>query len=82
MAETAEGKNQNGKVNPEAKYMRLQEIGLSMILAVPVALAAGETFGIVRASIIKVCVLLFYIGFALFVLGHEKRVELRNKEDS
>ncbi len=78
MARADEEKNQD-KLNPEAKFMRLQEVGLSMILAIPVAIAAGETFFINDALIVQICVLLFYIGFACFVLGHEKRKEIRKQ---
>ena len=78
MARADEEKNQD-KLNPEAKFMRLQEVGLSMILAIPVAIAAGEAFFINDALIVQICVLLFYIGFAFFVLGHEKRKEIRKQ---
>jgi len=81
MAETIAGKNQTSKIDPEAKYKRLQEIGLSMVLAIPFALVAGETFGLVRALIAQICILLFYCGFAFFVLGHEKRQEIIKQND-
>ena len=82
MAETTERKSNGNSVDPEAKFKRLQEIGLSMVLAIPVALVAGETFGIVRVIIIQVCILLFYGGEACFVIGHDKRQEIRNEKDS
>jgi len=75
MAETAQTKTNGNPVGPEAKFMRLQEVGLSHILACPVAMMLAAMFGLERwyAQIgIALCVL----GWVLFCWGLVGRQEL------
>jgi len=82
MAETAQKKGSGNQVDPEATGKRLQEAGLSMVLAIPVALVAVETFGLNSIIGVQASILLAYAGIAFLMLGHEKRREIReNNKD-
>ena len=82
MAETAQGKGNGNKVDPEATGKRLQEVGLSMVLAIPVALVAVETFGLKSVVGVQASILLAYGGIAFLMMGHETRRKIwENNKD-
>ena len=83
----------NRKADPERKWIRLQEIGLCQLLAIPlmimsvVVISGGWTLTGPRAAYIvnvitMVSLLLVSSGGACFKIGYDKRVELRDKEDN
>lgn len=68
-------------VNPERRYIRLQEIGMSCWLSWPVALMLADMYDLHRFMGI-ITVLLLYIGVVIFAIGHYGRQELRAREDN
>ena len=78
--ETAQRKSCKHSVNPERKYIRLQEIGLSHILAGPVAILVAAMFGF-DFWIPHISVLLTMVGVAFFSAGHIGRQELKKQKE-
>ena len=78
MAERAEKENTGNQVDPETKYKRFQEIGLSHWLAIPPGLILAEMFGI--GCYAQIAILLGIIGWVLFAIGLVGRQELTEKQ--
>lgn len=69
-------------MNTEAKWIRLQEIGLAQFLALPLAILLAALIGLYSfASACLIILCLGASGYCCLRIGHEKRVELQNKED-
>lgn len=76
----------------ERRWIRLQEIGLVQLLAIPVVIIVialikgftitGPTAAFTTNLIILTAFFLSTSGFICLKIGHEKRVELTDKEDS
>jgi len=66
-------------VNPEEKWIRLQEVGLSQILAVPVALMLGIMFHLSSMVLSMIIPILLVSGYLCLKLGHDKRREIQDK---
>lgn len=69
-------------MKPEDKWVRLQEVGLSQLLAIPVAIVAGETFNLSFKAIVVISIALCWSGLVCFLLGRDKRRELREQKDT
>ena len=69
------------KVNPERRYIRLQEIGMACWLSWPVALMLMDMYDLHRLMAV-VSVLLLYIGVIIFAIGHVGRQEFRARENN
>lgn len=67
-------------VNPERKWIRLMEVGLSLILAVPLAVCAGY---LLKGSILIVMVPLALVmaGYCCLRIGYEQRMKLKENKD-
>ena len=68
-------------MNAEAKWIRLQEIGLAEFLALPFAILLAALIGLY--SFANVCLILLFLGasgYCCFRYGQERRDKLRNKE--
>lgn len=80
------------EVDPERKWRWLQYLGLLLLLAIPTTIAFIATFKgwIVRGdsalTIIQIVpILILFLamaGVVCFKVGYDKRVELRDKQDS
>jgi len=68
-------------VNPEEKWIRLQEIGLSQILAIPVALMLGVMFQLNSMLLGIIPLVLLSSGYACLKFGHDKRREIHDQEN-
>ena len=79
MAKRAEKENVSNKLDPEAKYKRFQEVGLSHCLAIPPGLILAEMFGV--GCYVQIAVLLGIIGWVLFCIGLVGRQELADKQN-
>ena len=76
-------------VNPEARWIRVQELGLSLLLAIPASLliitliVGSTTFGraatLITTWIVMSTLILGTAGVICLKYGHEKRVELRDR---
>lgn len=83
--------NTDRPVNPEAKWIRLQEIGIVLLLAIPgsllvITLAIGGTVeGVSGARLLNVFLLvalgLSMAGVTCIKYGYDQRRELHNKEN-
>lgn len=80
MAERTERENRKGGVNPERKYIRLQEIGLAFFLSWPVAMMVADMYDL-QYIIPVMSVLLVYIGVTIFCIGHVGRQELKEQRE-
>ena len=78
----AKGNRRENQVNPGERWIRLQEVGLSQILTIPIALVAGETFRLNFIIIVAISIALCWSGLLCFMLGRDKRRALREKEDT
>jgi len=68
-------------MNAERRWIRLQEVGLSLLLAVPWAVYAAYLLGNpILIVLIPFAILLS--GYCCFRWGYEKRVELRDKDSN
>lgn len=67
--ETTERESCKHSVNPERKYIRLQEVGLSFVLASPVAAILASMFDL-DVLVPGILTLLIMIGIAFFSAGH------------
>lgn len=77
-------------MNEERKWIRLQEAGFLMFLAIPIAiLVAGLAFGFtIRGAnapmvvnwLMLIILLLASGGYGCLRYGHDKRVELKNRK--
>lgn len=77
MAKSVEGIHQNIPVNPERKWLRIQEVGLAQFLAMPFAMLLLGITGL--ATFGSICLTLLVLGtsgYCCFRLGHEKRQEI------
>ena len=68
-------------INPEERWIRLQEIGLSQILAFPVALILGVMFQLSSALLILITLALMIGGYCCFKWGHDKRREIQEQKE-
>jgi len=67
-------------MNAERKWMRLQELGLALLLAVPWAFfAAYLLFN--STLIVMIPFALAISGYCCFRWGYEERVKLRDQEE-
>jgi len=80
--ETSKGNRRENQLKPEDKWIRLQEVGLSQLLAIPIAIVAGETFRFNFIIVVAISVALCWSGLICFMLGRDKRRALREKEDT
>ena len=76
----AKGNQRENQVNPEEKWIRLQEVGLSQILTIPIALVAGETFRFNFIIIAVISIALCWSGVICFMLGRDKRRGTQDQE--
>lgn len=73
--------NSNHQVDPEKrKYMWFMQVGLSCILAWPVAIMLAAMYGL-ESLIPIVSVLMIMIGVLIFAIGNVGRQELQDKPD-
>ena len=77
---SAKGNRRENQVNPGEKWIRLQEVGLSQILTIPIALVAGETFRLNFIIIAAISIALCWSGVICFMLGRDKRRVLQERE--
>lgn len=75
----AKGNRREKQLNPEERWIRLQEVGLSQILAIPVALMVGLMLGFSHHSLGMIALGLLLSGYVCLVIGHTQRQELRKK---
>jgi len=69
------------QVDPERKWIRLMELGLSLILAVPGAVCAGYLLkGPILIAIMPL--VLGMTGYCCLGIGHDERVKLKNQRDN
>lgn len=61
------------------KYLRFQEVGLSIWLAWPVAIMVASMYGLDRAVGV-ISVFMIVIGAIVFAIGHYGRQELRERK--
>ena len=80
--ETSKGNRRENQLKPEDKWIRLQEVGLSQILAIPVALMVGLMLEFNFHLLGLIALALLLSGYICFVIGHVQRQELREKEDT
>ena len=76
--ETAGRESRKHPVNPERKYIRLQEIGMAHWLTWPVAMMLADMYH-VQHIIPIMSVLLIYIGVVIFAIGYVGRQKLREQ---
>lgn len=91
MRENSEGAGRT-PVNPEARWIRLQEVGLSLLLAIPASLlitavivgwtVRGHAAMLTLNWFVFSALILGMAGVTCLKYGHEKRVELRDQEDN
>ena len=79
MANADQAEDSSAPLDPEAKFKRCQEAGLSFFLAIPVALMLAAMFGLERWYG-HISVLLGIIGAVFFSFGLIGRQELAEKE--
>jgi len=79
VAEATQAKGSSNPIDPEAKFMRLQEVGLSHILAAPVAMMLAGMFGLERWYA-HIGIALCMLGWVVFCLGLVGRQELAAKD--
>ena len=68
-------------MNSEEKWIRLQEIGLSQILAIPVALMLSVMFQLNSIMLGIIILVLIASGYVCLKLGHDKRREIHDQEE-
>ena len=83
MANAAQTKSSGNPIDPEAKFKRLQEIGFSHWIVIPVALMLAARFGL-EVWYGHITALLSIIGAVFFFFGYVGRQKLaeRQKGDS
>ena len=79
--ETTQRESRKHQVNPERKYIRLQEIGLSFWLSIPVAMMLAAMFAL-NTIIGQIAVLLFIVGCIFFSFGSVGREELKEQREA
>lgn len=74
------GKEEDCKhpVNPEQKYIRVQEVGMAFVLAWPVMMVLACMYGFERL-IPHLSVLMLVAGVAIFCVGKVAREELEEQ---
>ena len=78
MAKGTQGINTHPTVNPEGKWIKVQEVGLAQLLAIPVAIVLLALLGIFTLA--SICLTVFALatsGYCCLRYGDEKRQELR-----
>lgn len=78
--ESAQRESRKHPVNPERKYIRLQTVGMSFVLAWPVAMMLAAMYSL-EFWIPHISVLLIIIGTAFFSTGHIGRQELKEQRE-
>jgi len=68
-------------VNPEERWIRLQEIGLSQILAIPVALMLGVMLQLNSVLLGIITLALLSSGYVCLMFGHDKRREIHDQDN-
>jgi ABC-type bacteriocin/lantibiotic exporter with double-glycine peptidase domain len=81
MVESVQGKSHRQSVNPERKYIRLQEIGFSHFLAWPFALLIAGCMGLYASHLAVISVLICFSGITFFSIGHIGRKELAERRE-
>lgn len=81
--ERGQGKDSSDQVkSPELRrWINVQTIGMSFVLAIPVAMMVADMYGL-QQQVPQIGVLLFMIGTVIFAIGHYGRRELRAREDN
>ena len=76
----SEGQNRSDKVSPELrKWINVQTIGMSCVLAIPVAMMLADMYGF-QQQVPQIGVLLFMAGTVIFAIGYYGRRDLRARE--
>lgn len=78
MVETIQKESRCNTVNPERKYIRLQVVGMSFWLSIPVAMMLAIMFGLDSITG-QISALLFVVGCVFFSFGLVGRQELAEK---
>lgn len=78
--EGTDRENRKHPVDPEKRrYLRFMQVGLSCILAWPVAIMLAAMYGL-KSLIPSVSVLMVMIGEIIFAIGYVGRQELRERK--
>jgi hypothetical protein len=78
--ETTQRESHKHPVNPERRYIRLQEIGLSHFFAWPVAIMVAAMFGF-DFWVPHISVLLITLSVVFFSAGHVGRQKLKEQRE-